>query len=115
MLQKQRLFFYKTLKKNRLNIPTMYIGNFIQIKYQFFNENQEKFRVSQGIIIAKKNTEIQKSITVRYYIDGIGLEQKFFLDSPNIHSINILKLFVVKRAKLYYLRKNYWLSGNTYP
>ena len=55
-------------------------------------------------MIAKNNTSINTTLTVRKVLDGIGIERVFLLHSPKIDSIKILKSSKVRRSKLYYLR-----------
>jgi large subunit ribosomal protein L19 len=55
--------------------------------------------------LAKKNKKSRRSITIRRKVDGIGVEQIFFLSSPKILSIKKLEKSKVRRSKLYFLRK----------
>ena len=40
-------------------------------------------------------------------LQGIGIEQVFFYNSPNIIKIFVVKSYKVRRAKLYYYNTNY--------
>ena len=55
-------------------------------------------------MIAKKNSSINTTITVRKVLQGIGIERVFLIHSPKVNSIQILRSSKVRRAKLYYLR-----------
>jgi len=68
----------------------------------------EKSRTSmfEGTVIARKHgSEIGATFTVRRVSQGVGLEKIFPLHSPNIEKVEILKSPRVRRAKLYYLRR----------
>ena len=55
-------------------------------------------------IIAKKNSSINQTITVRKTLQGIGVERIFLVHSPKLDSITVLRSSKVRRSKLYYLR-----------
>lgn len=69
---------------------------------------KERTQFYEGVIIAKKNSGINKTITVRKVLQGIGVERIFPINSPKLSSIEVLRRSKVRRAKLYYLRH---LSG----
>jgi large subunit ribosomal protein L19 len=64
----------------------------------------ERVQYYQGNVIAKKNTSINTTITVRKVLQGIGVERIFLIHSPKVDSISILRSARVRRSKLYYLR-----------
>ena len=66
--------------------------------------NRERVQFYEGTIIAKKNSLINTTITVRKILQGIGVERIFLIHSPKIDSIQVLRSSKVRRAKLYYLR-----------
>ncbi|MDP2944456.1 MAG: 50S ribosomal protein L19 [bacterium] len=71
-------------------------------------EEKERIQYFEGMIIARKhNKEAGATITVRKISEGIGVEKIFPLNLPTITKIEIKKIAVVKRAKLYYLRGSY--------
>ena len=66
--------------------------------------NSKRVQFYEGTIIAKKNSLINTTITVRKILQGIGVERIFLIHSPKIDSIEVLRSSKVRRAKLYYLR-----------
>lgn len=71
-------------------------------------EEKERLQYFEGIIIARKHgKEKGATITVRKISDGIGVEKIYPLSLPTITKIEVKKEAVVKRAKLYYLRRGY--------
>ena len=56
----------------------------------------------------KTYTRINKTITVRRVLQGIGIERIFLIHSPKLVSLEVTKSSRVRRSKLYYLRN---LSG----
>jgi large subunit ribosomal protein L19 len=61
--------------------------------------------VFEGIVIAKKHGGINETFTVRRVSYGVGAEKVFPLHSPHIAKVEVMRHGVVRRAKLYYLRK----------
>ena len=83
------------------------IGDLVQITYKNFHDTQKKFQKIEGIIIAINNINLNKTFTIKYMLQGIGIEQVFFYNSPNIIKIFVVKSYKVRRAKLYYYNTNY--------
>lgn len=90
------------LKKN---IPVLKIGDNVKIGVKIIEGNKERVQFYEGTIIAKKNSSINTTITVRKILQGIGIERIFLIHSPKVDSIEVLRSSKVRRAKLYYLRK----------
>jgi len=89
------------LKKN---LPSLKIGDNVKIGVKIIEGNKERVQYYEGTIIAKKNSSINTTITVRKVFQGIGVERVFLVHSPKLDSITVLRSSKVRRAKLYYLR-----------
>ena len=96
----------KQYKKNE--IPIIEIGDTVKIHVLIKEGNKERIQINQGVIIAKKQSGINLTITLRSNLQGIGVERLYLVHSPRIKSIEVLRKAKVRRAKLYYLRQ---LSG----
>ena len=88
----------------KMNLPILRIGDNVKIGVKIIEGNKERVQFYEGTIIAKKNSSINTTITVRKILQGIGVERIFLIHSPKIDSINVLRSSKVRRAKLYYLR-----------
>ncbi len=89
------------------NLPILKIGDNVKIGVKIIEGNRERVQFYEGTIIAKKNKQnnlINTTITVRKFLQGIGVERIFLIHSPKIDSIEVLSSSKVRRAKLYYLR-----------
>jgi large subunit ribosomal protein L19 len=89
------------LKKD---LPILKIGDNVKIGVKIIEGNRERVQSYEGTIIAKKNSLINTTITVRKILQGIGIERIFLIHSPKLDSIEVLRSSKVRRAKLYYLR-----------
>lgn len=94
------------LEKNFLkkNLPVLKIGDSVKIGVKIIEGNKERVQFYEGTIIAKKNSSINTTITVRKILQGIGIERVFLIHSPKLDSITVLRSSKVRRSKLYYLR-----------
>ena len=89
------------LKKD---LPLFKIGDNVRVGVKIIEGNKERVQFYEGTIIAKKNSNINTTITVRKIFQGIGIERIFLIHSPKIDSISTLRSAKVRRSKLYYLR-----------
>jgi large subunit ribosomal protein L19 len=90
------------LKKD---LPVLQIGDNVKIGVKIIEGSKERVQFYEGTILAKKNSSINTTITVRKILQGIGIERVFLIHSPKIDSITVLRSSKVRRAKLYYLRE----------
>ena len=86
----------------KTNLPTFKIGDNIKVGVKIIEGTKERVQFYEGTIIAKKNSSINTTITVRKVLQGIGIERIFLLHSPKIDSISVLRSAKVRRSKLYY-------------
>jgi len=96
----------RNLENNFLkkDFPVLKIGDNVKIGVKIVEGNKERIQFYEGTIIAKKNSSINTTITVRKILQGIGVERVFLIHSPKVDSISVLRSSKVRRAKLYYLR-----------
>ena len=88
----------------KVDLPNIKIGDNVRIGVKIIEGNKERVQFYEGTIIAKKNTSINTTITVRKVLQGIGVERIFLIHSPKIDSIQVLRSSKVRRSKLYHLR-----------
>ena len=88
----------------KTDLPVIKIGDNVKIGVKIIEGNKERVKYYEGTIIAKKNSSINTTITVRKVLQGIGVERIFLIHSPKVDSIQILRSSKVRRSKLYYLR-----------
>jgi large subunit ribosomal protein L19 len=86
------------------NLPIIQIGDNVKVGVEIIEGNKKRVQFYEGTIIAKKNSSINTTITVRKILQGIGIERIFLIHSPKVDSIKILRSSKVRRSKLYYLR-----------
>ncbi len=88
---------YKLIEKEKVAGKT---------KREVKEETRERTQVFEGVVIAIKGSGPNLMFTVRHMgALAIGIERIFPIISPWIKKIEVKKLGVVRRAKLYYLRE----------
>ncbi len=91
----------KQIKENAENFS---VGDTVKVYFKIVEGATERVQGFEGIVIAKNNSGIRKSFTVRKISYGVGVERIFPMHSPRIEKIEVLRRGRVRRAKLYYLR-----------
>ena len=91
----------KQIKENAENFS---VGDTVKVFFKIVEGTTERVQVFEGIVIAKNNSGIRKTFTVRKISYGVGVERIFPIHSPRIEKIEVLRRGRVRRAKLYYLR-----------
>lgn len=92
----------------KTNLTPFNVGDTVKVFVKVIEGERERIQAYEGVCIAKRNSGIRESFTVRRVSFGIGVERTFPLHSPKIDRIEVIKRGKVRRAKLYYLRE---LSG----
>ena len=82
----------------KTDLPTLRIGDNVKIGVKIIEGNKERVQFYEGTIIAKKNSSINTTITVRKIMQGIGIERIFLIHSPKIDSISVLNSSKIRRA-----------------
>ncbi len=86
------------------DIPQFGAGDTLRVHVKVVEGTRERIQVFEGVCIARRNSGVNSSFTVRKISYGEGVERVFPLYSPRIEQIELVRRGVVRRAKLYYLR-----------
>ena len=85
-------------------IPEFKVGDTVKVYNKIVEGTRERIQVFEGVVIARKNSSVRETFTVRRVSFGVGVEKIFPVHSPRIDKIEVVKRGKVRRAKLYYLR-----------
>ena len=88
----------------RKDIPIINVGDQVKLGITIVEGNKERVQFYEGLVLARKNSSINTTITVRKVLQGVGIERIFLIHSPKVDSIEILRSSKIRRSKLYYLR-----------
>ena len=84
--------------------PNFNIGDVIRIGVKIREGEKERIQAFEGTVIAKNNSGIAETFTVRRVAYGVGVERVFPIHSPNVTDIKVIRRGKVRRSKLFYLR-----------
>ena len=87
------------------DIPEFKAGDTITVSYKIVEGNKERVQSFRGVVIQIKGRGVTKMFTIRKISNGVGVERIFPLYSPHIDNIEVNKVGVVRRARIYYLRE----------
>jgi large subunit ribosomal protein L19 len=86
-------------------IPDFSPGDTVVVQVKVKEGTRERLQAFEGVVIAKRNRQLNSAFTVRKISNGIGVERTFQTYSPLVDSIEVKRRGAVRRAKLYYLRE----------
>jgi len=104
-MDKLKLVEMTQLKSDR---PEFGPGDTVNVHVRVVEGDKERIQQFQGVVISKRGSGVNTTFTVRKISDGVGVERVFAAHSPFISEIEVMNQGVIRRSKLYYLRK---LSG----
>lgn len=86
------------------NVPQFAIGDTVRVSVKIREGERERIQTFEGTVIARNNSGVSETFTVRRVAYGVGVERVFPLHSPNVDKVEIVRKGKVRRGKLYYLR-----------
>jgi len=101
----QNALMTKIVNKNkRSDLPAFRPGDTIRVHVRIKEGDKERTQAFEGVLIARNNSGMGETITVRKISFGQGVERIFPVNAPVIDHIDFVRTGLVRRAKLYYLR-----------
>jgi large subunit ribosomal protein L19 len=97
------LLKYASAKK-REKTPEFSPGDTVRVHVKIKEGDKERLQAFEGTVIARHNTGLGETLTVRKVSFGQGVERIFPLHAPVVDHIDVVRSGKVRRAKLYYLR-----------
>lgn len=91
------------ISKNEL--PKFKAGDTITVSYKIKEGNKERIQQYTGVVLQLNSEGQTSTFTVRKMSGNVGVERIFPFNSPFIENIVVNKRGVVRRAKIFYLRK----------
>lgn len=88
----------------RTDLPELRIGDTLKVHVRIREGEKERIQVYEGTYIARNNSGVSETITVRKMSFGTGVERIFPIHAPVVDKIEVVRSGRVRRAKLYYLR-----------
>ena len=93
-----------TNKNKRADVPEFRPGDTIRVHVKIKEGDKERLQAFEGVLIARNNTGLGETITVRKVSFGQGVERIFPIHAKVVDHIDVVRTGRVRRSKLYYLR-----------
>lgn len=87
----------------RKEMPAVEIGDIVKVSYRVVEGDKERTQIFEGTVISRKGSGTGETITVYRAESGYGVERLFFIHSPRVAAVNVVRHSQVRRSKLYYL------------
>ena len=84
--------------------PEIKIGSTVKVHVKIREGERERIQIFEGTVIARNNSGIAETFTVRRVAHGCGIERVFPVHSPVVDKVEVVRGGKVRRSKLYYLR-----------
>ncbi|MGB3949268.1 MAG: 50S ribosomal protein L19 [Bacteroidia bacterium] len=84
--------------------PSFKAGDTVTVHYKIKEGEKERVQQYQGVVIQRKGAGTTETFTVRKMSNSVGVERIFPVHSPFIDKVEVNKVGVVRRARLFYLR-----------
>jgi large subunit ribosomal protein L19 len=95
----------KFIQKNKgAEIPQFRPGDTLRVHVKIKEGDKERLQAFEGTVIARNNTGLGESVTVRKVSFGQGVERIFPVHAKVIDHIDVVRTGRTRRSKLYYLR-----------
>lgn len=85
-------------------LPQFDIGDTVRVSTRIIEGEKERVQIFQGTVIARKGKGLSETFSLHRVSYGEGMERVFYIHSPRISKIEVVKKGQARRAKLYYLR-----------
>ncbi|MDR2908009.1 MAG: 50S ribosomal protein L19 [Bacteroidales bacterium] len=89
----------------RPEFPSFKAGDTVTVHYKIKEGNKERIQQYQGVVLQRAGAGNTATFTVRKMSGNVGVERIFPICSPFIDKIEVNKHGVVRRARIFYLRK----------
>lgn len=91
--------------QKKTKLPEVHVGDTVRIHQRITEGKKSRVQVFEGLVIRYRKTgSVQAFITVRKIASGIGVEKSWFVHSPSIEKIQVVKRSKVRKAFLSYMR-----------
>jgi len=91
--------------QKKTKLPDVRVGDTVKVHQRITEGKKSRVQIFEGLVIRyRKAGSLQAFITVRKIASGVGVEKSWFVHSPSIEQIQVVKRSKVRRAFLSYMR-----------
>ncbi len=89
----------------KIELPDFKAGDTITVHYKIKEGDKERIQQFQGVVLQRAGQGHTATFTVRKVSGSVGVERIFPINSPFIDKVEINKRGMVRRSRIFYLRK----------
>ena len=93
------------------DLPKFKVGDTVRVSVKVEEGDKTRSQAFEGVVMRKRGSGLREHFSVRRISFGEGVERNFPLHSPTVQKIEVVRTGKVRRAKLYYLRKQAGKKG----
>lgn len=105
MNQSETLKYIEDKLVTKNEFPNFGAGDTITVSYKIREGGKERIQQFQGVVLQRVGTGPSETFTIRKMSGSTGVERIFPIHSPFIEKITVNKKGIVRRARIFYLRK----------
>lgn len=105
MNQMEIMSFVQETMNEKKEWPAFQAGDNVTVHYKIKEGNKERIQPFQGVVIQRRGHGATEMFTVRKISGNVGVERIFPVNSPFIEKIVLNRRGLVRRARIFYLRK----------
>ena len=99
------------VEQMKKDVPPFAIGDTVRVSVRVQEGDKFRTQLFEGVVMKKQGSGLRESFTVRRISFGEGVERNFPVHTPTVQKIEVVRSGKVRRAKLYYLRKQTGKKG----
>ncbi len=102
--------------QERSDLPEFRSGDTVRVHVKIKEGEKERIQMFEGFVLKRSgSTSNDATFTVRKESFGIGVEKTFFVNSPIVAAVELLKAGSVRQSKIFYMRERKGKSARIKP
>ncbi len=100
----------------RSDLPEFRAGDTVKVHVKIKEGGKERIQMFEGFVLKRSGTNSNDAtFTVRKESFGIGVEKTFFVNSPIVAAVELIKQGAVRQSKIFYMRERKGKSARIKP
>lgn len=87
------------------DFPEFKAGDTVKVMVRITENGKSRLQAFEGVVLARRGSGVAETFIVRKISNGVGVERVFPVHSPNVASVQVLKVGRVRRSKIFYIRE----------
>ena len=83
----------------KADAPKVEIGDTVRVHNKIVEGSRTRTQIFEGTVIAKRNSGISETFTVRRIAYGVGVEKTFNLHSPTVEKVETIRVGKAAKTK----------------